>query len=224
MERIVVVPRACLFGGDWPQGFVRAGSPEADAALRVVAAHGLVVSRVAAEPDPTWKQPIPYCTLVRDEEVFCVERLPRQGESRLHGHLSLGLGGHVEPRDLASPAGPVLAALARELAEEIRLPLGFLPPPRFLGFVNDDATPVGQVHFGLAFCQQIPAGQTVQILERSKMRGAFRHLVGPDGLWQDLGRFESWSRILLEAGAVEARAELASPADPESCDKTQEEP
>lgn len=225
MESILVIPRAALFTGRWPQGFVPAGSQDATdgrpsdvatTALRAAETHGRLLPRAAAEIDPDWKQPIPYCMLVRGTEVFCVERLPRQGESRLHGRLSLGLGGHVEAVDLGSPGGPVQAALRRELAEEVRLPALDLPPPVFLGLVNDESDPVGKVHFGLVFSQQIPAQGTVEIVESPKMRGAFRHLAGTHGLWQDLDRFETWSRMLLEAGAVEAPRKSRPRCTPES--------
>jgi predicted NUDIX family phosphoesterase len=183
-----------------------------------------VVPRPEAEDNPAWKQPIAYCTVVRDDgQMLCVERLRHQGEGRLHGQLSIGLGGHIEPDDLAGGGGPVRAALSRELHEELVLPLG-LPPPEFLGLINDDSTAVGRVHFGLAFCQRVPARGIVQIRESRKMRGAFRHLAGPQGVWQDLARFETWSRILLEARVVEALANTRPAARRSSCGKTQEEP
>ncbi|MEZ5963510.1 MAG: hypothetical protein R3F56_06660 [Planctomycetota bacterium] len=223
MESILVLPRAHLFSGAWPQGFVAADQPAAAAALRA-AGDGFLRPREVAERTPAWKQPIPYCMLVRRGEVFCVERLPRQGEARLHGKLSVGLGGHVEAADLDPEEGPILTALRRELAEEVRLPPAPLPAPRFVGLVNDDSDAVGEVHFGLVFCQHLPDGGSVEILESSKMRGAFRHLAGLSGLWQDSVRFESWSRMLIEAGAVEALANHAPAAPEESCGKTQEEP
>jgi len=221
--QVLALPRAALFDGRWPQGFVPAGSTAAAAAWEAVRRHGRLLERDAAEVDPAFKQPIPYCTLVRPGEVFCVERLPRQGEGRLHGRWSIGLGGHIEPDDLAGEGDPILAGLRRELAEEVGEGPAALPA-RFLGLVNDETDPVGQVHFGLVFCLEIPRVQTVQILESSKMRGAFRHLAGPAGPWQDLHRFESWSRILLEARAVEALADSRSHCTPKSCGKTQEEP
>jgi predicted NUDIX family phosphoesterase len=224
VETILVIRRDALFGGEWPQGFRPAASPEAAAALAAVTASGFLVDRGAAEQEPEWKQPIPYCLLIRPGEVFCVERLPAQGEGRLHGRLSLGIGGHVGPQDTGRSGDPVLAALRRELAEEVRLE-GTLPPPGFVGLVNDDAEAVGRVHFGLVFSQWLPREASVEIVESSKMAGDFRLLAGPQGLWQDLPRFESWSRILLRARAVEALATgHATTARSQSCGKTQEEP
>lgn len=217
-----MLPRDALFSGDWPQGFSPAGTPAADAALAACAQAATVLPREQAEGDPGWKQPIPYCTIVRQGLCFCVERLPRQGETRLHGRLSVGLGGHIAEEDLGG-ADPVRTALHRELAEEVSLPPG-TSASHFLGLVNDDGDEVGRVHFGLVFGVVIPAEGSVRVLESLKMRGDFRHLVGPDGLWQDLHRFETWSRILLEARALEALATHAPRRRGKSCGKTQEEP
>ncbi len=220
METILVIERESAFPLGWPQGFLPAEAPAVTDVLRAINAQGFLVEREVAERNPLWKQPIPYCVLVRGAEVFCVERLPKQGESRLHGRLSLGLGGHIDARDTGQPCGVVRAALERELREEVHLqesPGSPIPAPRLLGLLNDDATEVGKVHFGVVFGLQVPASAKVKILESSKMRGAFRHLAGPDGLWQDLHRFESWSRILLEARAVEPLASQPAPsARPES--------
>jgi len=205
-ESIVALERAAVFAGEWPQGFVPASECAIEPLLAAIRTRGFAVERALAERSPQWKQPIPYCLIVRGSEVFCVERLPRQGEGRLHGRLSLGIGGHIDGAELADNRGPVHAALLRELHEEVALPADVPARPAFLGLLNDDRDEVGRVHFGLVFAQALRPGDEVQIVESTKMRGGFRRLVGPDGLWQDLARFETWSRILLEAGAVESLA------------------
>jgi predicted NUDIX family phosphoesterase len=55
--------------------------------------------RPAAESDPSRKQIIPYAVVLRGDQVFAAERLTGGGESRLHGKLSIGIGGHVNPID-----------------------------------------------------------------------------------------------------------------------------
>ena len=45
-----------------------------------------------------------------------MERLPKQGEGRLHGKLSLGFGGHVDASDIDGSGDLVQRALDRELA------------------------------------------------------------------------------------------------------------
>jgi predicted NUDIX family phosphoesterase len=215
MESIWVIPRTAMFGGRWPQGFIPAAALSLATLEQVVAEQGFATLRERAEATPEWKQPIPYCAVLADAEVLCVERLPKQGEGRLHGKLSLGFGGHVDASDIDGSGDLVQRALDRELAEELGL-----PPERarrrFLGVINDDSSPVGVVHFGLAFAQWVADPKSVQVRESSKMRGAFRRLVDSDELWQDLQRFESWSRILLEVRALEVLAHPTPRRDSES--------
>ena len=76
--------------------------------------------RSSAERDPSWKQVIPYVTLL-DREGLALA-YPRQGrEARLRRLWSLGIGGHVERADaLPALAWPAVlrASAAREVAEE----------------------------------------------------------------------------------------------------------
>ncbi|MEG1686418.1 MAG: hypothetical protein RR276_00900, partial [Angelakisella sp.] len=60
-------------------------------------AHHEFIPRPEAENDPTRKQIIPYVVLCRGSEVFATRRLNKGGEARLHGLLSLGIGGHINP-------------------------------------------------------------------------------------------------------------------------------
>lgn len=201
-EQVLVVPRHALFDGRWPHGFTPLESCGDDIATRLEHAASLM-DREAAERDPDFKQPIPYCAVRRGDDILCVERLPKQGETRLHGKLSIGLGGHVGPEDLAtdgSTTGAIQRALHRELAEELVLP-GGLPEPRFVGLIHDDSTPVGAVHVGLAFVLDVPLStpsDAVQLREILKMRGGFRRLAGDGGAWQDAPSLESWSAVLLD--------------------------
>ena len=83
-----------------------------------------------------------------------------------------------------------------------------------MGILNDDSTEVGRVHFGLVFRLRLAPGEKVAIRETLKMRGGWGRLAGPDGLWQDLERFETWSRILLEAQAAGHFEPLPGPSHP----------
>lgn len=246
-ESVFAVPRAAFFGGDWPQGFVPLAPAEAAGLLEAWAAAGSFLPRSRAEDDPTWKQVIPYCSVTRgDREIFVVERHSTQGESRLHGLLSIGLGGHVEPRDAQGDRCKAMFqnALWRELHEELILP-STAPAPRLLGLLNDDTTPVGAVHVGLVHRLDLsyPERSTdsehdVRVREIRKMSGGFRRLPGTrprrhdtaaavaqtPQLWQDPHRFESWSRILLEAicsfSSEESGRASSLPKDDEASHRT----
>ncbi len=217
VERVLVVRRADFFGGAWPQGFVPVPDGEGESLLASLWQQGFFVDRPEAEGNPAWKQPIPYCVLLRGDEVFCVERTRGQSEQRLHGLLSIGLGGHVNPEDDGAghreshPTGHRFGpALHRELDEELHMPWPSCAPPRFLGILNDDSNAVGQVHMGLVFCVDVAptcavsqeAAPAVEVRETRKMRGGFTRLAALEPVWQDPTRFESWSRLILAAGIL----------------------
>ena len=66
--------------------------------------------RPEMEEDPSYRQIIPYVVLTRGDEVLVLRRLKKGGEKRLHGLLSIGVGGHINPVDEAGrgagrPAG-----------------------------------------------------------------------------------------------------------------------
>lgn len=225
--QVFVVDRADFFAGAWPHGFVPMTATAADAFLGAARQRGRFEPRAEAEQRPEWKQWIPYCVLRQRRHpagateglaapagelaaVYRVQRTSGQGEARLHGALSIGLGGHVEPEDDLAPGAPGAEffgrALARELAEELVLATP-LPAPRFVGLLNDDLTPVGRVHAGLVYvCDVIAATGTppldLPVREISKMRGGFGSLVELRELWQDPARFESWSQFLIHAGVA----------------------
>ena len=76
VERVLVVRRADFFDGAWPQGFVAVDPGEGESFLSRIWRQGFFVDRPAAEANPAWKQPIPYCAILRGEEVFCVDVSP----------------------------------------------------------------------------------------------------------------------------------------------------
>lgn len=220
MASVLVADRAAFFTGDWPQGFLPLDGVEAMTFLRAARDRSRFVDRALAERTPAWKQWIPYCVLrcidggpggagdpARIAGVFCVQRTSGQGETRLHGAWSIGLGGHVEPDDAAAAGdGPAFfaQALQRELGEELAMEAP-PRPPRMVGLVNDDSTPVGSVHAGLVYVWDLIGPvevlrSAVGVREVAKMRGGLTSLAEFRGLWQDPAKFESWSQFLVRGG------------------------
>jgi len=200
-EQVLVVDRRAFFGGDWPQGFVPLDGAAADRFCGELEAAARFESRARAERETAWKQCIPYCVIARGSEVFCVERGRQQGEGRLHGKLSIGLGGHIGIED-SPPHGAVRRGLLRELDEELILPARHAATPRFVGLLNDDSNAVGKVHVGLVHLLQLGGSAArieVHVREISKMVGGFRPLAASGQAWQDGHRLESWSAVLLGA-------------------------
>lgn len=215
MEIVYVVERARLFDLSFPHGFVAAaGSAEARnaAAERIgrMRAHGFFVERRAAEQNSAWKQVIPYVVVKRGDALLLLERKKKQGEARLHGKLSIGVGGHINPID--GPAGDggkagsgardvlhrdvLLEGLKRELEEE--LDVQGLLDVKAAGFLNDDSTDVGAVHYGLVAVADARDAQ-VAIRETEMMEGRFVPRAELLELHRTAReRFETWSSLLLD--------------------------
>jgi predicted NUDIX family phosphoesterase len=190
VERVGVVSRALAETlGLLAHGFSRLRDPDT---LDRLEAELTFIDRPIAEDDPSKKQIIPYGILTREDRPFLMERLGGSGETRLHGKLSLGVGGHINPVDAD---GTVLATtMARELHEELSV-LGEVVQ-RPIGFINDDTQPVGRVHLGVVFELTLAPGGNADVRETETLRGQFRP-------WSELpplrSRMESWSSFLLDA-------------------------
>jgi predicted NUDIX family phosphoesterase len=212
MEFVWVVPRRALFPSATPHGLLPL-APEAleEQYLAPAREQGFFVERRYAEEHPEYKQPIPYVAVCHGDEVLCLTRLATQGESRLHGKRSIGVGGHINPCDLpASPEAPDLfrQACLRELHEELVLPdeAGDLLEP--VGLLNDDTTAVGAVHVGLVYRLEASsfAKSSLSIRESSAMSGDFTPLAELEQLARDASSpFETWSTLLLHAEVLRPR-------------------
>lgn len=136
------------------------------------------------ENDPEFLQFLPYLVLrtVRNGETKVVgyNRPAATGESRLAGNFSIGLGGHVEPHDLAYPlvqrsvnerkacnfpdtfASVLSMCSQREMVEEVKPSwnnlAGELVSPEVyatefgpVALIYDVSNDVGKVHLGLVY-------------------------------------------------------------------------
>lgn len=203
MEFVWVVPRQVLFPDCAPHGLLALGPDELERRfLGPARDHGYFVERRWAETHPEVQQPIPYVAVVRGDEVLTLTRLQAQGEQRLHGKRSIGVGGHINPCD-QDGADLFAAACLREIHEELVLPDA---PPRLrpLGLLNDDTTPVGAVHVGLVYALDAE-GLEVAIRETSAMAGGFEPLAALEAeAAAPEPAFETWSTLLLRSGVLRA--------------------
>jgi len=196
MEFVYVVKRADLFDLSFPHGLVAAGEQDGRVATwtRRIREHGFFVERRHAELDASLKQVIPYTLVTHGREVLLLRRLDGGGEARLHGKLSVGVGGHVNPVD-AGDEDLLDVACRRELEEEIAIdcPYGL----RSRGVINDDSTNVGAVHFGLVNVARCET-RDVRVRETDVIEGSFvdrAQLV--EMAAGEPGRFETWSALIL---------------------------
>jgi len=187
-ELVYVVPRSlALPDGGW-HGLRREVGAEEIARLE---RSGGYRPRPLVEPDPSLKQLIPYLVVRDAGRWFLMRRTRAGGDARLHDRYSIGVGGHVNPEDDGLD-GDLTVALEREWHEE--LIVDFVPAFRFVGLLNDDTTPVGQVHLGLVY-EGDAAGRRVAIRETEKLSGAFVPAAEVAAVADSL---ETWSRIAFE--------------------------
>lgn len=152
------------------------------------------VRRHRAERDAGLKQLIPYVILRCQDEVFHYVRGKEADESRLRAKGSIGIGGHIRPQDLnlfSDPQTLYLTAAAREVAEEVRVETQ--RKERIVALINDDSTPVGQVHFGIVYLWDLDK-PAVHRRERQITRSGFLPV---KELKAHLGSLETWSQLCL---------------------------
>ncbi len=183
-ELVYVVPRAALPGTASWYGLRTDGL---GAFVATVERDGRFEPRPAMELDPSFKQIIPYLILRDGPRYFLMQRTSAGGDARLHGHYSIGVGGHLNPGD-----GGLLGGLRREWAEE--LSASFIPDFQLVALLNDDTTPVGAVHLGAVYVADV-AGRAVAIRETHKLTGGF---AGPAEVSAVADRLETWSRLVFE--------------------------
>ena len=84
-------------------------------------------------------------------------------------------------------------AMQRELAEEVTIRTEY--SQRCVGLINDDSTPVGQVHLGVVHLFDL-SEPAVEPRERSLLRAGF---VPVEQVRRDRQKLETWSQFCLEA-------------------------
>lgn len=151
--------------------------------------------RSAVEDDPTFKQLIPYAVLETEvaglTSVFQYTRGKGQGESRLHAHKSVGIGGHISEDDVAGSGDLYQTGMLRELHEEMEIGCDF--EDKIAGFIYDDSNAVGRVHLGVVHTlklENMDAKAREDGLELSGFAPVNR-------LKLNLSEFENWSQLCI---------------------------
>ena len=190
-ERVLVVPSAELDRLGRFQGF----SAEAERYITALLVPELMQYRPRSEveDDPSYKQIIPYVVFRSADAVFCYTRGKSQGEARLHRLRSLGVGGHVSEDDAEGRKSldAYESAMRRELDEEVEV----ASPGRIrrVGLINDDSTPVGQVHLGVVHLYELEHPH-VSAREEGLAEAGFIPL---SNILTIQHEFETWSQICI---------------------------
>ena len=190
-ERVLVVPTAVLQEAGVFQGF----NARVDYYLsRLLEPRHLSYRlRAEVETDLSYKQIVPYVILQWQAQVFHYLRGKRATEARLQALRSIGVGGHINADDTTLFDSPYREAMFREVAEEVYLETSY--QERCLGLINDDSTPVGQVHLGIVHVFEL-AEPKVQRREQVLTRSGFAPIADLRAQRQE---FETWSQFALDA-------------------------
>jgi predicted NUDIX family phosphoesterase len=148
--------------------------------------------RAEVETDPSFKQIVPYVVLRWRDQVFHYARGKRATETRLRALRSLGVGGHISSDDAGLFDHAYREAMFREVAEEVYLETTYAE--RCVGLINDDSTPVGQVHLGIVHVFDL-AEPRARRREQALTRAGFAPL---GELQAQRAEFETWSQFVLD--------------------------
>ncbi len=189
-EHVLVIPRLALDGFLPFRGFRLAESTD----LAAWAPQCSFKLRAPMENDKSYKQIIPYIVLRSQGQAFRYWRTKRGGEDRLHHMYSIGVGGHINPRDenlFTDQHERLEEAAMRELREEIE----FDQPVELslVGLLNDDEVEVGQYHLGVVYEAHLPEPE-VKLRESALGRGEWKPL---DQL-NDGVDYETWSQFVID--------------------------
>ena len=189
-ERVLVIPTARFRAGGYFHGF-RAADEDARGSLLAPESFSFR-PRSEVETNPDFKQLIPYVVLKCGVELFHYRRGAAGAEKRLQALRSIGIGGHISEEDACGGLEAYTTGMRRELFEEVAIDCDW--SERFLGFINDDRTPVGSVHLGVVHLLEL-AAPSVRAREDALADAGFAHLVE---LAAGQEEFETWSQFVLE--------------------------
>jgi len=186
MENVLVVKTALLGGIVERNGLI---TGREDKVLNLLGSCAEFLPRLEAEQNPSYRQIIPYVAILRGDDVFITKRLNKGGEARLHGQLSLGVGGHINETDKTGNNW-LMNCLRREIGEEVSMDdFGVLT---LRGLINDSRNAVGRVHLGFFFT--LTTAGTVSVRETEKLEGSF---VPVSTLSALAPQMETWSQIII---------------------------
>jgi predicted NUDIX family phosphoesterase len=185
-EQVLVVPRAAIEMFIPSKGICQVAENELKA---LVESNARFMPRELAEYDLNFKQIIPYLVFAYQEQLFLMQRSEKPSEARLASKFSLGVGGHLRAKDLAS--GSLFDWAKREFLEEVEF--AGTVKPELVGFVNDESSQVGQVHTGVLWL--VRASSPVIAVKEELKSG---ELVSLAHCQKNYALLESWSQMVVD--------------------------
>lgn len=195
-EQILVVPRENLFNSEENafNGFIGKDDSRYPAIVDTFKNYD-VKRRGDMEEDSSYKQLISYVIIstADDKETLVYERLGGGGEQRLHGLLSIGVGGHMNDIPEVTDIDEKLSINAkRELEEEVGLVGKDVNDIEIMGLINDDDNDVGLVHIGLVLKVSVDKNSVSNMeADTLALKWTDNHELS------DLSPYESWSELII---------------------------
>ena len=217
-EKVMVVAREDLFrDGIW-HGIK---TDDVSRLVRIINTKHKFMARGDVEDDPAWQQIIPYMFFESplgsspgleqgERGIFLMQRNAGHTDKRLASNFSLGVGGHINRKDIkeskSQRAKAVIDWARREFEEEVDYKGKY--KAEFLGLLNDDSNDVGRVHVGLIIKM---TGDSDEIVVRDEHQSG--EMVGIDQLAKNYKKMETWSQIvydyLVKTRATTSKSEVS---------------
>lgn len=145
-EHIVAVPNSIF--NERANGFCRVDIENSDI---------FIAQRAVLETDDDFRQIIPINVMICRGKIWAYRREVQGGEARLHGKVSVSVGGHWDIDDLVTKssvidlAASMERAAKREVEEEVRIQTPVLSVSRMSDMLVADDTSVDRVHAAMIF-------------------------------------------------------------------------
>ena len=188
MEKVMVVPADVINTVIKDHGLIRENTVDI---MKIIKENYYFMPRDIAENNRDVRQIIPYVVVVCQDNVFTMRRLKKQFEKRLHGKVSIGVGGHINDIEPSDKNDVIMTNLLRELNEEINIKK--ISNLEFIGIINDLSTEVSWYHIGLLHI--LNTDMNVTVAEQEKMEGKWIERKALSDIKNDM---ETWSQIALE--------------------------
>lgn len=167
----------------------------------------IVAQRATLEENPSFRQLIPYVSLMTNDGRYLTYTRTKQGnETRLHKKVSVGFGGHMDAKDLHMTDDShidiektIVNGLKREVVEELGEDVYQIIKDKVDGFevkefIIDNKTEVEEVHMALLITVVLDDAINVKSPDDSIIINGF---LKADEIRQLEGEIEPWSDIVI---------------------------
>ena len=194
-ERVMVVSRSDMFSlGIW-HGLK---TEDVNKYINIISKKHRFIPRSEAENNPSWQQIIPYLIFENSGKYFVMQRRGDHSDKRLANKFSIGIGGHINLKDVKGSKGDkgvkgvsIMHWASREFEEEVDYAGKY--KAEILGLINDDTNDVGLVHVGLVI-KILGESNNISIRDEHKLG----NLESLPNVGLHYRHMETWSQIVYD--------------------------